>query len=277
MAGCSTSPGSSSSEVRKTEKPAETAPQAAPAAPAEGAVSSPKVPEAARDAAAALKATSTVTTPAPPVRPPEFGGVVRAGAEAGKDAGQAITDAIRAQAPAAGQAGAQAGQSAGQGVGKGIDQEAPKVEEKARTLWERIKSIFAEPIKVSLDLDTGGVTTAAVRARSTYVSLSGWAVGGRSMGGLVRGRGRARIPETPDPGGASDEAFEAGYTGNDGRRAARSSMTAAGRENVASWLGFLQKAREEGGLGLDADKARAMVAMMQGESGLNLDPTARGD
>ncbi|ACA18484.1 phage tail tape measure protein, TP901 family [Methylobacterium sp. 4-46] len=97
-------------------------------------------------------------------------GSAESGAKAGQEAGQAIADGIRAKAPEAGSAGQEAGSSAGQGVAKGGAKEAPKIEEKAKSLWEKIKEIFSEPIKISFDLDTGAATG---RARSTYVSLSG--------------------------------------------------------------------------------------------------------
>ncbi|MCJ2049312.1 phage tail tip lysozyme, partial [Methylobacterium sp. J-070] len=66
------------------------------------------------------------------------------------------------------------------------------------------------------------------------------------------------------------------YTGNDGRRS-RGATSAQGRANVASWMEFLQKPVSEGGLGMPRGKAQASIAMMQGESGGNLDPGAVGD
>ena len=55
------------------------------------------------------------------------------------------------------------------------------------------------------------------------------------------------------------------------------SNTAAGRERVGSWLKFFQAPVEKGGMGADVETARSMVAMMQGESGASLNPTAKGD
>jgi hypothetical protein len=55
------------------------------------------------------------------------------------------------------------------------------------------------------------------------------------------------------------------------------SNTAAGRERVGSWLKFFQAPIEKGGMGADVETARSMVAMMQGESGASLNPTAKGD
>ncbi|MCJ2021198.1 phage tail tip lysozyme [Methylobacterium sp. E-065] len=53
--------------------------------------------------------------------------------------------------------------------------------------------------------------------------------------------------------------------------------TAAGRERVGSWLNFFQAPVDQGGMGADVETARAMVAMMQGESGSGLNPAAAGD
>ncbi|MCJ2067644.1 phage tail tip lysozyme [Methylobacterium sp. J-030] len=53
--------------------------------------------------------------------------------------------------------------------------------------------------------------------------------------------------------------------------------SAGGKERVASWLKFFQGPIAEGGMGADLGTARAMVAMMQGESTANLDPTIKGD
>ena len=50
-------------------------------------------------------------------------------------------------------------------------------------------------------------------------------------------------------------------------------MTAAGKDRVNSWMGFFMRADKDGGMGLSRDKAAAMVGMMQGESGQNMDPT----
>jgi hypothetical protein len=67
------------------------------------------------------------------------------------------------------------------------------------------------------------------------------------------------------------------YTAVVGGKTYRSAYNAGGKERVASWLTMLQRPVGEGGLGMPADKARAMVAMMQGESGINLNPGAIGD
>ncbi|WCS27230.1 phage tail-type lysozyme domain-containing protein [Methylobacterium sp. NMS14P] len=76
--------------------------------------------------------------------------------------------------------------------------------------------------------------------------------------------------------GGEAAALDGSYTGNDGRRS-RGATSAQGRENVASWMDFLQKPVADGGLGMPKGKAQATIAMMQGESGGNLDPGAIGD
>ena len=52
----------------------------------------------------------------------------------------------------------------------------------------------------------------------------------------------------------------------------KGASSAEGKENVASWLAFFQRGKDQGGMGLNREKAEAMVAMMQGESGVNLNP-----
>ncbi|MCJ2114097.1 phage tail tip lysozyme, partial [Methylobacterium sp. E-025] len=103
--------------------------------------------------------------------------------------------------------------------------------------------------------------------------------GGGSGGG---GGGTARIIPPPLGGSAPVLSGSGGgntgnYTGNDGRRAARGRLSAQGRDNIASWMNMLQRPVSEGGLGMPKGKAQATIAMMQGESGLNLDPSIHGD
>lgn len=50
--------------------------------------------------------------------------------------------------------------------------------------------------------------------------------------------------------------------------------SAQGKANVASWLAFAQKSVADGGLGLSAEQAHGIVAGLQGEGGVNLDPGA---
>ena len=75
-----------------------------------------------------------------------------------------------------------------------------------------------------------------------------------------------------DGGGAGE-----GGGGGDYGRFARGRMTDAGRRNVASWLAFMRKPLDQGGMGYTGPVAHGQVAMMQGESGINLDPAAMGD
>lgn len=122
---------------------------------------------------------------------------------------------------------------------------------------------------------------------------SGGGYGGGSGGGgsgapsdvpaapLIGDRARPRPfgsrPAVPEGRGALPSEPPTGYSGNDGRRAARSGMTAGGRQNVASWMEFFRKPVSEGGMGYTEEQARGQIAMMQGESGLNLNPAAEGD
>ncbi len=99
--------------------------------------------------------------------------------------------------------------------------------------------------------------------------------GSRGDGGVPPVPGGSYTPPLPQDGGALPPA--GGYTGNDGRRASRSGMSAAGRANVASWMDFFRKPVDQGGMGYTEEQARGQIAMMQGESGLNLDPGAMGD
>jgi len=100
--------------------------------------------------------------------------------------------------------------------------------------------------------------------------------GGGRFNGL--GSGRPSIPAIgPRPDVPPAELPDSNYTGNDGRRAARGRLTDAGRARIASWMEFLQRPVAEGGLGMSKGKAMADIAMMQGESRLNLDPDAMGD
>ncbi|MCJ2067750.1 phage tail tip lysozyme [Methylobacterium sp. J-030] len=127
-------------------------------------------------------------------------------------------------------------------------------------------------------------------ARIVKASLGGGGFGGGPGGGLgvaSRGGGGGNTGSGADHplrqrgGGLGGDPGEppavGGYTGNDGRRAARSGMTAAGRANVASWMEFMRRPADQGGMGYTQEQARGQIAMMQGESGLNLNPAAMGD
>ncbi|WP_279598801.1 phage tail tip lysozyme, partial [Methylobacterium sp. J-076] len=143
--------------------------------------------------------------------------------------------------------------------------------------------------------DTGGFGGAKIFNASLSGGGFGGGMGGRGFGGLggtlpapgggyegvpgVGGSGGSRggglyTPPLPQDGGSLPPT--GGYTGNDGRRAARSGMSAAGRANVASWMEFFQRPVDQGGMGYSPEQARGQVAMMQGESTLNLDPAAMG-
>ncbi|ACL55610.1 phage tail tape measure protein [Methylobacterium nodulans] len=126
--------------------------------------------------------------------PPDFAAAIKAAEKAGADAGEGITDGIRAQIPAAGRAGTEAGQNAGQGVAKGIEQEGPKAVDKAKTLWERIKDVFAEGVNIPINFE-GGSGAAAI-TKASYVSLPGGA-------GADLGRPRSRLGSIAHRGGAS--------------------------------------------------------------------------
>ncbi len=154
-------------------------------------------------------APAVKAVPLPPVRPPEFGALARAAEEAGQDAGRAIVDGIEAQSPAAGRAGVEAGESAGRGVARGIEQAAPEAEEKARTLWERIKGLFAEGVHVPIHFDAPGAGEARA-VKASWVSLpaepsrragtpsgpwTGSRAGSRSGGAGAAGPGPAVAPE----------------------------------------------------------------------------------
>jgi hypothetical protein len=91
----------------------------------------------------------------------------------------------------------------------------------------------------------------------------------------------SRVPEVGRSG--AFPGVSSGGSGGDGQvtvhghRWRPGASSAAGKARVSSWLQFFQAPVGQGGLGADAGTARAMVAMMQGESGANLDPTAKGD
>ncbi|MGX9981980.1 phage tail tape measure protein [Methylobacterium fujisawaense] len=93
-------------------------------------------------------------------------------------------------------------------------------------------------------------------------------LGGIRIGGGGGGRGG---------GGFGGGAYDGSYTGNDGRRAARGRMSADGAANVASWMEFFRRPVDQGGMGYTEEQARGQIAMMQGESGLNLNPASEGD
>jgi len=54
-------------------------------------------------------------------------------------------------------------------------------------------------------------------------------------------------------------------------------MSSSSCENAASWLEFFRRPVDQGGMGYTEEQACVQIAMMQGESGLNLNPAAKGD
>jgi len=62
-----------------------------------------------------------------------------------------------------------------------------------------------------------------------------------------------------------------------GKKYKYAGFTGSGRGRINSWLRFLQTSVSDGGLGMPLNRARVVVAMMQGESGENLNPKAIGD
>jgi hypothetical protein len=110
---------------------------------------------------------------------------------------------------------------------------------------------------------------------------AGWFGGRAGQDAQVYGSeqgGRPRIaPIGPRPDLPAVDLPGGNYTGNDGRRAASGHMSAAGRARIASWMEFLQRPVSAGGEGMSREVAMGHIATMQGESGLNLDPSIEGD
>jgi len=72
--------------------------------------------------------------PIPPPRPPDFSVLKEKSGEAGTEAGRKVGD----------------------GLADGVKEKAPEVEEQGRTLFERLKAMFAEGIKIPISLEGGG-------------------------------------------------------------------------------------------------------------------------
>ena len=204
--------------------------------------------------------------PIPPPRPPDF------------------TD-LKVKA---GEAGTEAGTKAGEGVRSGIETKAPEVVEQGQTLFQRIKELFGQGINLPINFTPGegmgggggggGLIQKASFGGSDglgtmvrHSSLGGG--GGTALGSLGLGR------SGESGGGTASDSVESGsdYTASIGGKTYRAAYGAGGRERVGSWMSMLQRPLDAGGLGMEPDKARAMVAMMQGESGINLNPGAIGD
>lgn len=108
------------------------------------------------------------------------------------------------------------------------------------------------------------------------IGSGGFGGGGAGGGG---GSGSRGMPgrfggSIPMPRGSSGR-FGGGSAGGgagSGRGGHQAPTNAQGKANVASWLAYAQRPVDQGGLGLTKEQAHGMVAGMQGESGVNLDP-----
>lgn len=138
----------------------------------------------------------------------------------------------------------------------------------------RRPSVAAAPVQATL---ASGVQAGCRGAASVVGDSMGWAARVSPVGP------RPAVPDIPadSEAGRAAQALrpdgEGNYTGNDGRRAARGRLTEAGRARIASWMEFLQRPVAEGGEGMSKEVAMGHIATMQGESGLNLDPSIEGD
>ncbi|WP_267424916.1 phage tail tip lysozyme [Methylobacterium sp. GC_Met_2] len=84
-------------------------------------------------------------------------------------------------------------------------------------------------------------------------------------------------PSVPSIGGGSPMPSAGdGSIVTHGHRWRTGPRTAEGKARVQSWLDFMQRPLEQGGLGADAGTARAMVGTMQGESSADLNPKSIG-
>ncbi|MEE7460688.1 hypothetical protein MFUR16E_04740 [Methylobacterium fujisawaense] len=186
------------------------------------------------------------------------------------------------------EAGKDAGEKASAGIKEGIKDKTPETVEQAQTLYDKIKDVFKNPIYIPMSFEGAGggggggslIQKASFGGGGGNGGLGGYSGGGGYAGSgsgggsgvsrVVRGSGGGDGVATPGGGSGSD------YLAVIGGKTYRSSYRAGGRERVASWLDFYQRPIDQGGLGMAPDKARAMVAMTQGESGINLNPGAVG-
>ncbi|WP_081612773.1 phage tail tape measure protein [Methylobacterium sp. 88A] len=114
-------------------------------------------------------------------------------------------------------------------------------------------------------------------APSTAFGSAGDVTAGFSSSTSSSGSGGGRqVPGWYGRGSGGNVDYDSNVNTNDGRRS-RGATTAEGKARVASWQAFLEKPVDAGGLGMPPGKAQATIAMMQGESGGNLDPKAAGD
>lgn len=104
--------------------------------------------------------------PIPPPRPPDFTAVKEKAAEAGTEAGRKVGD----------------------GLADGVKEKAPEVEEQGRTLFERLKAMFAEGIKIPISLEGGGSEGGGggMIRKASFGSGDG-AGGGGGIGGVGSG------------------------------------------------------------------------------------------
>ncbi|MDE4910853.1 phage tail tape measure protein [Methylobacterium sp. 092160098-2] len=177
--------------------------------------------------------------------------------------------------------GKDAGTKVGKGVAEGVKEKAPEVEAEGKTLFQRLNEQFRAGIFVPIHFMPGegmggGAGGGGLIQKASFGGGNG-GLGGYSGGGGVGdglgGGGVAGIVRGAGSGGGLGSDYHAVVGG----KSYRASYAPGGRERVGSWLSFLQSDVAFGGLGMPLDKARAMVAMMQGESGINLNPGAVGD
>lgn len=157
------------------------------------------------------------------------------------------------------------------------------------TRTERLAREFGKRIREDLEIRPK-VQDAAFRfgggdgARIERASIGGGGIGGGLGSGASGGGGSSRgMPgrfggAVPMPHGGGGR-FGGGSAGDGsggslgtGRSGHQAPTNAQGKANVASWLAYAQRPVDQGGLGLSKEQAHGMVAGMQGESGVNLDP-----
>lgn len=146
-----------------------------------------------------------------------------------------------------------------------------------------ITSILAGP--AAFERANGGPPAPVVDNRSVYQRYAPTILGGKpDPNGDARGGVYARVRRALGARSAGAQAGDGVETPTEngmvtvrGHRYRAGAGTEQGKARVASWLDFAQRPVEQGGLGLPADKARAIVAGLQGESSANLNPNSLGD
>lgn len=132
---------------------------------------------------------------------------------------------------------------------------------------------------------TPGASAGPVRdRRSWWQRHAPTALGGRpdpnapvGARGGVYARARRALGGGVQPGDGVEAPNEDGMVTVRGHRYRAGAGSAEGRARVASWLDFAQRSVDQGGLGLAPDKARAVIAGLQGESHADLRPGVTGD